>query len=120
MKIFQKKHAKIKSNFATQDYEWTQSILSAFYYHYFTDLKRKLCDIYKFIFDYTNKTCPLKLKTHCGKIVKLNIHKILHGNSPLNYPTHIFIHNFLITLKVSYCMFLNTLKINNYKSLMYM
>ena len=35
-------------------------MLCVFYYHYFTDLTRKICDIYEFIFDYTNTTYSLK------------------------------------------------------------
>lgn len=81
-----------------------------YHYNYFIDLIRKLCNIYEFIFDYTNKTYPLKIKTYRGEIEKLNIDKILYCNSPRNYPTHIFIQKF-------HCKFLVTLKINNCKSL---
>ena len=47
-----------------------------------------------FFFDYTNKTCPLELNIYCAMIKKSNIDKILHFNSTLNYPTHIFIPKF--------------------------
>ena len=80
-------------------------ILSNFikqFYHS-TDLIRKICDTYEFIFNYTNKMWLLKLKVYNSEIKKSNS-KIIHCNWPLNHPRHIFIKNF-------HCKFLTTPRI---------